>query len=342
MMCGKKVYVLISLIALLALLLSGSVYASVQSARTASPVCGNGVIESGEQCDGADLGGQSCMTRGFFGGSLSCNSNCTFNTSSCTSGGGGGGGGGVPGVFFATAIFRGKAYPGSDVTFLKDAQVAATTRAGADANFEISLSNLISGTYTFGVWAEDSKGNRSLTHTFTLSVSSGASTVVSGIFLPPTISVDKKEVKRGEILTFLGQSAPESQITVIINSEEEIVKKTNSGKDGLWILKMNSGELDMGDHSARGRASLQNDLSVFSQVVFFKVGTKTVLAEQKSITFKKADPNLDGRVNLIDFSILAYWYKRPLSDSAREKVDLNSDGKVDLIDFSIMAFHWTG
>jgi hypothetical protein len=42
---------------------------------------------------------------------------------------------------------------------------------------------------------------------------------------------------------------------------------------------------------------------------------------------------------LIDFSIAAYWYKRP---SVPENVDINSDGKVDLIDFSIMAFHWTG
>lgn len=46
--------------------------------------CGNGVRESGEQCDGTDLGGASCQSLGFDGGTLSCNANCTLNTSGCT------------------------------------------------------------------------------------------------------------------------------------------------------------------------------------------------------------------------------------------------------------------
>jgi len=63
----------------------------------AGTVCGNGIKEIDEQCDGNDLGGYTCITRGFTGGELTCNSNCTFNTSSCTGGtGGGGGGGGLP------------------------------------------------------------------------------------------------------------------------------------------------------------------------------------------------------------------------------------------------------
>lgn len=49
-------------------------------------VCGDGIVNSGEQCDGSNLGGFSCTTvpGGFTGGSLSCNQNCTFNTGSCT------------------------------------------------------------------------------------------------------------------------------------------------------------------------------------------------------------------------------------------------------------------
>jgi hypothetical protein len=49
--------------------------------------------------------------------------------------------------------------------------------------------------------------------------------------------------------------------------------------------------------------------------------------------------NNDKQVNLVDFSIAAYWYKRP---SPPANIDLNSDGKVDLVDFSIMAYYWTG
>ena len=36
------------------------------------PVCGNGALEYGEQCDGADLGGQSCVSLGVGSGTLGC------------------------------------------------------------------------------------------------------------------------------------------------------------------------------------------------------------------------------------------------------------------------------
>jgi hypothetical protein len=58
-------------------------------------VCGNNTIETGEDCDGSLLGGATCASQGFLGGTLSCYSAgsanpCKFNTSSCTNGGGGG------------------------------------------------------------------------------------------------------------------------------------------------------------------------------------------------------------------------------------------------------------
>ena len=57
-------------------------------------VCGNGVVESGEQCDGATLGGASCARLGFTGdcgseaacihAGLTCLGNCRFDYSGCT------------------------------------------------------------------------------------------------------------------------------------------------------------------------------------------------------------------------------------------------------------------
>ncbi|MFC1687552.1 hypothetical protein ACFL0L_03160 [Patescibacteria group bacterium] len=52
---------------------------------TCAPVCGDGEIEAGEECDGANLNGQSCVTQGFAGGTLACDStSCVFDTSLCT------------------------------------------------------------------------------------------------------------------------------------------------------------------------------------------------------------------------------------------------------------------
>ncbi|OHB23598.1 MAG: hypothetical protein A3I22_03050 [Parcubacteria group bacterium RIFCSPLOWO2_02_FULL_40_12] len=65
--------------------LGGCVAAGASCGGAPPPSCGNGTINSGEQCDGSNLGGQTCALQGFTGGTLSCNSNCTFNTSSCTS-----------------------------------------------------------------------------------------------------------------------------------------------------------------------------------------------------------------------------------------------------------------
>ncbi len=45
--------------------------------------CGNGNQEGSEQCDGADLNGQTCASLGFAGGSLSCNASCQFVTTAC-------------------------------------------------------------------------------------------------------------------------------------------------------------------------------------------------------------------------------------------------------------------
>jgi len=50
--------------------------------------CGNGVREPGEQCEGADLGGQTCEGLGLGSGALSCTS-CLFDTSGCSNCGNG-------------------------------------------------------------------------------------------------------------------------------------------------------------------------------------------------------------------------------------------------------------
>lgn len=47
------------------------------------PVCGDDVIEGEEECDGDNLGGETCESQGFFGGELQCTDGCLFDTSAC-------------------------------------------------------------------------------------------------------------------------------------------------------------------------------------------------------------------------------------------------------------------
>lgn len=258
--------------------------------------------------------------------------------------GGGGGGGGGGGIVSPQTIvnFSGRAYPKSSVTFLKDAQVAVTTIAGTDAQFSASLTNLTGGNYIFAVYAEDKDGNRSSLLTFPVAVTTGATTNVSGIFLAPTLSSDKSEVKKGDTVTLFGQSVPKSDIIISVNSAEEFFGRTITDKDGVYLYNFDSTVLEYGSHTAKSKSSIGNELiSSFSATASFKVGTKNIIATKTTKCSIIGDLNDDCKVNLTDFSIMAYWYKRTLSGNGF-RADLNRDGKVNLTDFSILAAHWTG
>lgn len=49
-----------------------------------TPMCGDGIIDPGEDCDGSDLAMATCQSLGFDTGSLSCGTECRFATSLCT------------------------------------------------------------------------------------------------------------------------------------------------------------------------------------------------------------------------------------------------------------------
>jgi cysteine-rich repeat protein len=52
--------------------------------NTGPSLCGNGSIDGDEECDGLNLNGATCVSRGYDGGTLSCSVGCRFNESGCT------------------------------------------------------------------------------------------------------------------------------------------------------------------------------------------------------------------------------------------------------------------
>lgn len=318
------------------------------SARVIPLSCGNGVVDTGEQCDGTSLNNQTCASFGYTGGTILCNSDCTLNLSQCytappppSGGGGGGGGGGTPPSSVTQVTLSGVAYPGSPVVLLRDGQQIAKVTAGPDAKFEFNVSGLAGGSYTFMVYSQDGRNLRSALNTFSVDISPGVSTVVSGIFISPTITTDKYQVKQGDPITVLGTGAPSSSIDLVIHSDQVATATVMTGADGTYVRQFDSSFLAPGGHSAMATAQTGVAVSPSSPVAFFKVGNANIYAPASGCT--RADLNCDGKINLVDFSILAYWYRRPLTDQAvAAGVDLNNDGKIDLTDFSIMAYYWTG
>jgi hypothetical protein len=267
------------------------------------------------------------------------------STSPVVGGGGGGGGGGVVvSEDYTAVIFSGRAYPNSTVTILKDAQVASTTLANKDSLFEATVSGISAGNYIFSLYSEDYKGIRSSLLTFPVGVIKGSITRISDIFIAPTIGTYKVEVKKGEDIALFGQSTPNSEITIQVHSENEIFVDVEADEDGIYLHNLNTSPLELGQHYAKSKSTFDGSISTFSSAIGFLVGTKNITKDDTIYECKIADLNCDGRVNLVDFSIAAYWYKRDLVGNIIEKEEqlLNGDGKIDLIDFSIMAYHWTG
>jgi hypothetical protein len=46
-------------------------------------ICGDGMQQGAEVCDGLDLAGQDCASLGLIGGTLACNASCNYDTSAC-------------------------------------------------------------------------------------------------------------------------------------------------------------------------------------------------------------------------------------------------------------------
>ncbi len=236
-----------------------------------------------------------------------------------------------------TVTFTGVSYPGGRVTVLRDGQAAGSTVAGPDARFQFSLVGLAGGSYIFSLYGEDTDGRRSSLLTFPLEVEEGTITTVGGIFIASTIDLDRDEVRRGETIKVFGQSAPNAAVTIAIHSEVELLATATSDFAGAYERSVDTAPLEVGDHSAKARAEAGEGSSPYGQSVGFRVGTRNV--GRTNVCANRADFTGECRVNLVDFSILAYWYRRA---NPPAPLDLKLDGRIDIVDFSILAYAWTG
>ncbi len=316
--------------------------------------CDGIALEAGEECDGSNFGGNSCISFGFDEGTLICTIDCKISTANCVLrpqiGGGGGGtsGGGtgiVPSGFFpgsevpvgeTKVVVRGSSYPESDVHILLDGKVIGIVTTDTKADFYFETTEIPAGVAGFGFWSEDPVGLKSTLLSVTFRVTSGAVTNISGIYISPTIDVDKKSLARGEDINIFGSTMPDSNLKVFIHSDEEFIEATKSSGTGNWSLPFNTEPLSPDFHTAKAlfEVDISGNLvkSGFSRSVSFHVGE-----DGDAQPCAEADLNGDGRVNLVDFSILLFFW-----GTDNECADQNSDGNVDLTDFSIMMFFWTG
>lgn len=264
--------------------------------------------------------------------------------------GGRGGAGSIPNgsekLFLASATLSGWAPPLSSVFVLKDGKVATRVQAKSNGTFQAVVTDMERGTYTFMAYVEDKKLRTSSRFTSTLTLQSGTNNTLSNIILPPTISLPTNEIEPGEEIVVSGEGAPGRALEVFVTkvgaAPGEFLKLTATSSlgapgaaDGEWSVPLKTAGLAKGTYRIRARilvdASSQESSSNFTSV---SLGIGESPAPDLALL---SDLNADGKVNLIDFSILlSAWGQRDVP------ADINTDGIVNLSDVSILLFNWTG
>lgn len=309
--------------------------------------CGDGIIDVGESCDLSNMNGQSCTTLGFTGGTLYCTATCTYDTSVCTLGGGGGGGGGGSSRTSSArslVAFSGIAAPFSVASLLVDGTLNATTTADQLGRFTFTARNLAPGVYTMHISAQDIRGHITAPRTITTEVKNRSVLYFTDIFLSPTVQSDNSSIRQGEQIRLYGTTIPQGQVfTYLYKQDVRIGTGTvQASVDGTYEFIQETASLPYGTYSMKVLSVQAASTSATSTPLEFTVGTTTT--PSTDTCQKKGDLNKDCRVNLIDVSILFFWFKTTLSPAvtALEQERLSGDGRVDFTDFSIMLHFWTG
>lgn len=249
-------------------------------------------------------------------------------------------------LYRASVTLSGFAMPLGAVSVLRDGKKEASIQAKPDGTFSVFVDALERGTYTFLTYAEDSKGKKTATYSSTLTLESGTNNTISNIVLPPSVTTPKDTIEIGETIALSGETAPGSTVEVYIqpqvpgqglgSAKKFIATSTEASateRGGLWSLDADTAGLTKGTYRIRARTikSPQAE-STYSTALLVGVGEGPT-----PDTSMAADINKDGKVNLVDFSImLTSW------GGVNPDVDINADGVINLSDFSIMLFNWTG
>jgi cysteine-rich repeat protein len=296
------------------------------------PYCGDGILNTlnGEECDdGNNTDNDFC--------SAICKSENADNGGGSSGGGGSSSAGGRDTPTGDTQIsIQGKAYPSVTVNILIDGSLVGTVRTNAKGEFSFNTA-ADPGTSSLSFWANDTLGTRSATVNTTFDVTQGAVTNVNGILIPPTIKTTNANINPGDVVTLSGQTIPNASVEVSIDNGKKVLTAT-SDTFGNWTAQFDTKTVTIDTHTAKARfVTGENALKTEST---YGTALSLFVGVEGKVT-SNADLNRDGKVNLIDFSILVFWWGSPGGNS-NPPADINKNAKVGLEDFSILLFNWTG
>jgi len=265
-----------------------------------------------------------------------------------SSGGGGGGGGGIlnSATIASTGIvISGRAFPLAKIKILDNTLLATSTVADTAGNFTAKYTVNKEGVHNISISSTDSLGITSGSQFYQMTASSNFSGGLSNVWLSPTLTTNKSEVKIGDKIEVSGFGLPFSKTELEFTPKISSAFPVETESSGKFSLLLATGGLNPGEYFVRARLATSTTYSSWTDNLRFVIGVKNVtrVVDKASTGVVTGDLSGDGKVDMKDFSILAYWFKRASSPAFAdlEKRALGGTGTVTLRDFSILAYHWS-
>lgn len=232
----------------------------------------------------------------------------------------------------------GLAGPYSYVIFNEGLVTLGTAYTAPNGIYSRYFSGIPGGTHSMSFYGIDQQNRNTSTISVDINTPIYQRTTLTDQLLSPTIQVDDVVIDPGDPIYATGSAAPNTTISVFTDSPLRSYATTASSS-GYWSYTItDSGSYSPGDYRIYTLAQTGGGIqSIFSPAIQFTIGVAGGVGGGGSACgdITQGDLNCDASVNLIDFSILMYWW-----GTASQEADINLDSSVSLIDFSIMMYYW--
>ncbi|MCU0679949.1 MAG: hypothetical protein MUF50_01425, partial [Planctomycetes bacterium] len=183
-------------------------------------------------------------------------------------------------------IFSGLFLPNANITVLEDGILFANIKTNKEAEFMLEFSDQDAGAHRFSFITEQG----SYDYDLNVGLETGKEIKINNIFFPPTLNIDRQQLRQGSNLTISGQTMPNGKVVLFINSQSEIIKETWADKNGNWSYTFDTSVLEPGEHSIFVRALYSNKESNNSPAISFSVIAALPSADLSEDNNGKVDP----------------------------------------------------
>lgn len=306
------------------------------TATVPTSTCSNGLINSGEQCDGSDLGGKSCTDLGFTGGTLSCNVSCGFNSSGCTSNA----------EVTAAPLFSSSVGGNYELVNTNNSVEITLPENFYPQNLRLQMFSYNQSVFESSKPAPLGKNFVGKTYDFVFIDPNG--NTVSTLSQPAVLTIvyteaDVSGIDQSTLAPYHRESGDSSWQLItgatVDASNHKITFSTAAFSSFAIFASPSSPSTPPSSGGGGGGGGIYSVLTNFVLKLIPGISQDYNKAQQSDRALQLTDFNGDGSVNIVDLSILLYYFDKPVTNLTSQ-YDLNDDRKINITDISILLYYW--